>query len=78
MTAAWKRQAERAEERTALDELARADPRGRVVLICGRCGEWQPSDGGRTIYQHYQRAHGRTEARLVGSFEWTEKSDARV
>lgn len=70
MTAQWKRQAERAEERQALDELAHADPRGRVRLICGRCGDWEPSDTERTIDAHYAAAHGREEARLVGGFEW--------
>ena len=84
MTALWKRQAERAEERRALTELEwglpppdvqddclghmlTPDPRGRVKLYCGRCGEWKPSDEERTLPEHHEKSHG---ARLVGSFEW--------
>ena len=83
MTALWKRQAQRAEERRALEEamlriarrvqesvaetFAAYDPRGRVKLYCGRCGEWKPSDDERTLPEHHEKTHG---ARLVGSFEW--------
>jgi len=67
MTALWKRRAQRAEERQALAELAAYDPRGRVKLYCGRCGEWKPSDEERTLPEHHEKTHG---ARLVGSFEW--------
>lgn len=67
MTALWKRQAQRAEGQEALAELAAYDPRGRVKLYCGRCGEWKPSDEERTLPEHHEKTHG---ARLVGSFEW--------
>ena len=67
MTAQWKRRAQRAEEQEALAELAAYDPRGRVKLYCGRCGEWKPSDKERTLPEHHEKTHG---ARLVVSFEW--------
>jgi len=67
MTAQWKRRAQRAEEQEARAELAAYDPRGRVKLYCGRCGEWKPSDEERTLPEHHEKAH---RARLVGSFEW--------
>ena len=67
MTALWKRQAQRAEAEQAHTELAAYDPRGRVKLYCGRCGEWKPSDEERTLPEHHEKAH---RARLVGSFEW--------
>ena len=80
MTALWKRQAERAEERQAkslteeeawavLNERMRErtnytpinpprpDPRGRVKLYCGRCGEWKPSDDERTLPEHWASKH---------------------
>ena len=72
MTALWKRQARRAEERRALEELA-IDPRGRVKLYCGRCGQEMTS-----IERHYEQHGGMPQARLVGGHEWTEKSDATV
>ena len=69
MTALWKRQAQRAEERQLYEEIEQFayDPRGRVKLYCGRCGEWKPSDDERTLPEHHEKTHG---ARLVGSFEW--------
>jgi len=83
MTAQWKRRAQRAEEQEALAELAAYDPRGRVRfirparshIICGRCGQPALSEATPTILEHYKKAH---ETRLVGSFEWTEKSDASI
>ena len=73
MTAQWKRRAQRAEEQEALAELAAYDPRGRVKLYCGRCGQEMTS-----IERHYEQHGGMPQARLVGGHEWTEKSDATV
>ena len=67
MAGQWKAQALEREAEQALTELAAYDPRGRVKLYCGRCGEWTPSDDERTLPEHHEKTHG---ARLVGSFEW--------
>lgn len=83
MAGQWKAQAIEREADTALAELAAYDPRGRVRfirparshIICGRCGQPALSEATPTILEHYKKAH---ETRLVGSFEWTEKSDASI
>lgn len=75
MAGQWKAQAIEREADTALAELAAYDPRGRVTVICGRCGQPALSEATPTILEHYKKAH---ETRLVGSFEWTEKSDASI
>ena len=71
MTALWKRRAQRAEEQEALAELAAYDPRGRVKLYCGRCGQPALSEATPTILEHYTEAHETApQAWLVGGFEW--------
>jgi hypothetical protein len=70
MTALWKRRAQRAEEQEALAELAAYDPRGRVTVICGRCGQPALSEKTPTILAHYTQAHGKAPRQLVlGRFE---------
>ena len=52
-------------------ELAAYDPRGRVTVICGRCGQPALSETTPTILAHYKRAHDEEpQARLVGGNEW--------
>jgi len=54
----------------AFRELAAYDPRGRVTVICGRCGQPALSEKTPTILAHYTQAHGKAPRQLVlGRFE---------
>ena len=71
MAGQWKAQALEREAEQALTELAAYDPRGRVKLYCGRCGQPALSEATPTILEHYTEAHETApQAWLVGGFEW--------
>lgn len=71
MAGQWKAQAIEREADTALAELAAYDPRGRVTVICGRCGQPALSETTPTILAHYTEAHGKAPRQMV--LGWFEK-----